>query len=92
MTLIIFFVFSVGCETLLEPQFFSAYLPKYFGFLQITSLLQFSVSHDNFVSAISGSMHQTQSETWAEVFSWLSILWKRGFCHDNPQGIDVLLA
>ncbi|KAL1136568.1 hypothetical protein V6Z11_A12G247800 [Gossypium hirsutum] len=52
---------------------------------QITSLLQFSVSHDNFVSAISGSMHQTQSETWAEVFSWLSILWKRGFCHDNPQ-------
>ncbi|MBA0773322.1 hypothetical protein Gotri_008606, partial [Gossypium trilobum] len=52
---------------------------------QITLLLQFSVSHDNFVSAISGSMHQTQSETWAEVFSWLSILWKRGFCHDNPQ-------
>ncbi|PPR83318.1 hypothetical protein GOBAR_AA37391 [Gossypium barbadense] len=72
-------------EAAWNHQFFSAYLPKYFGFLQITSLLQFSVSHDNFVSAISGSMHQTQSETWAEVFSWLSILWKRGFCHDNPQ-------
>ncbi|XP_039022591.1 uncharacterized protein LOC120155085 isoform X1 [Hibiscus syriacus] len=52
---------------------------------QITLLLQFSVSHDNFVSAISGSVHPTQSETWTEVFSWLSILWKRGFCHGNPQ-------
>ncbi|KAK8520784.1 hypothetical protein V6N13_076919 [Hibiscus sabdariffa] len=52
---------------------------------QITLLLQFSVSHDNFVSSITGSVHQTQSETWPEVFSWLSILWKRGFCHDNPQ-------
>lgn len=61
-------------------------------FLQINLLLQFSVSHDNFVSAISKGVHQNQSETWDEVFSWLSILWKRGFCHDNPQGIDVLLA
>ncbi|XVF10929.1 hypothetical protein REPUB_Repub07fG0225600 [Reevesia pubescens] len=53
--------------------------------LNITLLLQFSVSHDNFVSAISRGVHQNQSETWVEVFSWLSILWKRGFCHDNPQ-------
>ncbi|XP_022735879.1 uncharacterized protein LOC111289259 isoform X3 [Durio zibethinus] len=52
---------------------------------QITLLLQFSVSHDNFVSAISRGIHQNQSETWDEVFSWLSILWKRGFFHDNPQ-------
>ncbi|KAK6251036.1 hypothetical protein SCA6_005041 [Theobroma cacao] len=52
---------------------------------QITLLLQFSASDDNFVSAISRGVHQNQSETWGEVFSWLSILWKRGFCHDNPQ-------
>ncbi|XVF51863.1 hypothetical protein PTKIN_Ptkin04bG0218100 [Pterospermum kingtungense] len=52
---------------------------------QINLLLQFSISHDNFVSAISKGVHQNQSETWDEVFSWLSILWKRGFCHDNPQ-------
>ncbi|OMO96285.1 tRNA/rRNA methyltransferase, SpoU [Corchorus capsularis] len=52
---------------------------------QIALLLQFSVSCDNFVSAISRGVHQNQSETWDEVFSWLSILWKRGFSHDNPQ-------
>ncbi|XVE57547.1 hypothetical protein DITRI_Ditri04bG0099200 [Diplodiscus trichospermus] len=52
---------------------------------QITLLLQFSVSHDNFVSAISRGVHQNQSDAWDEVFSWLSILWMRGFCHDNPQ-------
>ncbi|XWS49177.1 hypothetical protein CRYUN_Cryun13aG0141400 [Craigia yunnanensis] len=52
---------------------------------QITLLLQFSVSRDSFVSTISRGVHQNQSEIWDEVFSWLSILWKRGFCHDNPQ-------
>ncbi|GLT91144.1 hypothetical protein SLE2022_090460 [Rubroshorea leprosula] len=52
---------------------------------QITLLLQFSLSHDNFVSAISRGPQQTQMETFNEVFSWLSILWERGFCHDNPQ-------
>ncbi|XP_050228591.1 uncharacterized protein LOC126677835 [Mercurialis annua] len=51
---------------------------------QVNLLLQFSVSHDNFASSVCG-VQQNQSEILGEVFSWLTILWKLGFRHDNPQ-------
>ncbi|XP_065856837.1 uncharacterized protein [Euphorbia lathyris] len=51
---------------------------------QITLLLQFSVSNDNFASS-TGGVRQNQIEILAEVFSWLTILWQIGFRHDNPH-------
>lgn len=55
-------------------------------------LLQFSVSYDNFASSICRVVCQNQIETSGELFSWLTILWRLGFRHDNPQGILDLLA
>ncbi|WCJ25750.1 tRNA/rRNA methyltransferase (SpoU) family protein [Euphorbia peplus] len=51
---------------------------------QITLLLQFSVSNDNFASS-TGRVRQSQIEILVEVFSWLTILWQLGFRHDNPH-------
>ncbi|KAG7955620.1 hypothetical protein I3843_11G082000 [Carya illinoinensis] len=51
---------------------------------QVSLLLQFSMSHVNFASLVDG-IHRNQSEIMGEIFNWLSILWERGFCHDNPQ-------
>lgn len=62
------------------------------GSLQVSLLLQFSISHVNFASLVNGGVHQNQIQTSSEIFNWLSILWERGFCHDNPQGTcDFLL-
>ncbi|XP_043812569.1 uncharacterized protein LOC110629722 isoform X3 [Manihot esculenta] len=52
---------------------------------QINLLLQFSVSYDNFASSICRVVCQNQIETSSELFSWLTILWRLGFGHDNPQ-------
>ncbi|XP_058009472.1 uncharacterized protein LOC131168902 [Hevea brasiliensis] len=52
---------------------------------QITLLLQFSVSSDNFASSICEGVCQNQIETSGELFSWLTILWQLGLHHDNPQ-------
>ncbi|KAL4602312.1 hypothetical protein ACB092_10G044100 [Castanea dentata] len=52
---------------------------------QVSLLLQFSISHVNFASLVNGGVHQNQIQTSSEIFNWLSILWERGFCHDNPQ-------
>ncbi|KDP39960.1 hypothetical protein JCGZ_03491 [Jatropha curcas] len=52
---------------------------------QITLLLQFSVSRDNFASSICGRVCQSEVEDLGEVFTWLTILWQLGFRHDNPQ-------
>lgn len=49
-------------------------------------LLQYSSSHGNNTSSISGAVYQNQIETPGEIFNWLAILWERGFNHDNPQG------
>ncbi|XP_062146057.1 uncharacterized protein LOC133854045 isoform X2 [Alnus glutinosa] len=51
---------------------------------QVSLLLQFSMSHVNFASSVDGGVHQSQIEASGAVFNWLSILWERGFCHDNP--------
>ncbi|EEF37970.1 RNA binding protein, putative [Ricinus communis] len=51
---------------------------------QVTLLLQFSVSYDNFANSICG-IQQNQTAVLGEVFSWLTILWQLGFRHDNPQ-------
>ncbi|XP_040986583.1 uncharacterized protein LOC121234635 isoform X3 [Juglans microcarpa x Juglans regia] len=51
---------------------------------QVSLLLQFSMSHVNFASLVDG-IHRNQCEIMGEIFNWLSILWERGFCHDNPQ-------
>ncbi|KAM7273825.1 hypothetical protein ACFE04_028489 [Oxalis oulophora] len=47
---------------------------------QVALLLQVSVSCDKSVSPGYKGI-----ETPGDVFRWLSILWERGFCHDNPQ-------
>nr|POF01631.1 putative methyltransferase tarbp1 [Quercus suber] len=52
---------------------------------QVSLLLQFSESHVNFGSLVNGGVYQNQIQTSSEIFNWLSILWERGFCHDNPQ-------
>ncbi|KAA8525977.1 hypothetical protein F0562_007922 [Nyssa sinensis] len=52
---------------------------------QITLLLRFSFPHDNSVNSNGGVLYQNQMETLGGIFNWLSILWERGFYHDNPQ-------
>ncbi|CAN0842679.1 Probable methyltransferase TARBP1 [Linum grandiflorum] len=51
---------------------------------QVTLLLQFSSSDNNFANTLYG-IHQHQTETTRESFAWLAILWVVGFRHDNPQ-------
>ncbi|KEH31617.1 putative tRNA (guanosine(18)-2'-O)-methyltransferase [Medicago truncatula] len=51
---------------------------------QVSLMLQFSESHLNVATNISKA-HQDQFEIYGEPFDWLSILWERGLCHDNPQ-------
>lgn len=52
---------------------------------QVSLLLQYSSSHGDNTSSISGAVYQNQIETPGEIFNWLAILWERGFNHDNPQ-------
>jgi tRNA guanosine-2'-O-methyltransferase len=49
------------------------------------------MSHVNFASSVDEGVHQSQIEASGGVFNWLSILWERGFCHDNPLGTGDLL-
>ncbi|KAM2624414.1 hypothetical protein TB1_031395 [Malus domestica] len=55
---------------------------------QISLLLQYSTTQSNGIvaSSVSGEvLHQNLIESPGEIFSWLAILWERGFHHDNPQ-------
>lgn len=49
---------------------------------QISLLLQDPTSIK--LGSFSSGIHQNQIEVSGEIFSWLSILWVRGFHHDNP--------
>ncbi|CAL0331179.1 unnamed protein product [Lupinus luteus] len=49
---------------------------------QVSLLLHFSGSC---VRSNICKVHENQVEIYGETFSWLSILWERGLCHDNPQ-------
>eukprot|EP00268_Persea_americana_P031712 TRINITY_DN3099_c0_g1_i2.p1 TRINITY_DN3099_c0_g1~~TRINITY_DN3099_c0_g1_i2.p1 ORF type:complete len:1865 (+),score=313.63 TRINITY_DN3099_c0_g1_i2:84-5678(+) len=52
---------------------------------QISKLLQFSWS-DNFNMNLAGKgVCQIQMDDLECIFSWLAVLWQRGFCHENPQ-------
>jgi len=31
-------------------------------------------------------VYEVQMETVEGIFSWLAVLWERGFVHENPQG------
>ncbi|RVW50845.1 hypothetical protein CK203_101824 [Vitis vinifera] len=50
----------------------------------ITLLLHFSFPN-NSVNSLNGEIFQNQMSSLEEIFNWLSILWERGLCHDNPQ-------
>lgn len=50
-----------------------------FIFMQMSRLLQSSILHAR-------AYYQHQIESSGEIFNWLTILWERGFHHDNPQG------
>ncbi|KGN55820.1 uncharacterized protein LOC101213211 isoform X2 [Cucumis sativus] len=49
---------------------------------QISLLLQHPTSTE--FDSFSSGVHQNQIEMSGEIYSWLSILWVRGFHHDNP--------
>lgn len=49
-------------------------------------MLQYSTTHRNITTSVTGEVHQSHIETPGEIFNWLAILWERGFRHDNPQG------
>ncbi|KAH7851816.1 hypothetical protein Vadar_016832 [Vaccinium darrowii] len=52
---------------------------------QITLLLHSSSpSYDSMESA-SGVLDQNLTEASTDIFGWLSVLWERGFLHDNPH-------
>ncbi|ONI06355.1 hypothetical protein PRUPE_5G055400 [Prunus persica] len=52
---------------------------------QVSLLLQYSTTHRNITTSVTGAVHQSHIETPGEIFNWLAILWERGFRHDNPQ-------
>ncbi|KAL6985886.1 tRNA (guanosine(18)-2'-O)-methyltransferase [Sarracenia purpurea var. burkii] len=52
---------------------------------QITLLLHSSFPRDDFMKSVSGVLDQNLMEASADIFNWLSVLWERGFLHDNPQ-------
>lgn len=59
--------------------------------MQITLLLHSSSpSYDSMESA-SGVLDQNLTEASTDIFGWLSVLWERGFLHDNPHGTSILL-
>lgn len=74
-----------------ESQFYTMCLLIIYCLSQITLLLQFSLPHDNLPGS-TGRAHQNWIKPSGEIFDWLSVLWERGFCHGNPQGIKDLLA
>lgn len=56
-------------------------------FFQISKLLQFSWSDDLNMNLAGKGVCQIQMDDLECIFSWLAVLWQRGFCHENPQGI-----
>lgn len=66
------------------------YLLHVIGSLQISLLLHFSFPYNS--NSMNGEKFQNQMSSVEEVFNWLSILWERGLCHDNPQGTSTLLV
>ncbi|XP_042490760.1 uncharacterized protein LOC122070638 isoform X2 [Macadamia integrifolia] len=52
---------------------------------QVTLLLHLPSPHDSSSNSIGGGADQIQMETLEGIFSWLAILWERGFFHENPQ-------
>lgn len=44
----------------------------------------------NQVSSSCAEGNQYKMETSEEICQWLAILWERGFCHDNPQGMQKI--
>ncbi|XP_058084724.1 uncharacterized protein LOC131232481 isoform X2 [Magnolia sinica] len=52
---------------------------------QISLLLQFSWTPDSNMDHVGRGVYQFQMEALEGIFSWLAVLWERGFCHENPQ-------
>ncbi|XP_077235143.1 tRNA/rRNA methyltransferase (SpoU) family protein [Tasmannia lanceolata] len=52
---------------------------------QVSLLLHFSSPCDLDMNPVGRGLHQIQLEAVDGIFSWLAILWERGFCHNNPQ-------
>ncbi|XP_038975509.1 uncharacterized protein LOC103710780 [Phoenix dactylifera] len=49
------------------------------------SLLLLSRPLSSYLNHITCGIYQVQMETLEGIFSWLAILWERGFSHENPQ-------
>ncbi|XP_020262865.1 uncharacterized protein LOC109838846 [Asparagus officinalis] len=49
------------------------------------SLLYQSWSLNNCINEVSHEVYKVQMETIEGIFSWLAVLWERGFFHENPQ-------
>lgn len=79
---------SLKCLIYMYSASFTIYLlMKCFLSLQITLLLHSSFPCDD---SLSGVHDQNHMEASTDIFGWLSILWERGFLHDNPHGTSNL--
>ncbi|XP_047325070.1 uncharacterized protein LOC124928866 [Impatiens glandulifera] len=58
---------------------------------QITLLLHSSVECGVTSSHICEGLHQNEIGASSEMFSWLIILWERGFSHDNPHVRSLIM-
>ncbi|XAR70547.1 tRNA (guanosine(18)-2'-O)-methyltransferase [Bertholletia excelsa] len=52
---------------------------------QITLLFHSSFPQNESLICVSGELNQNLMEQSSNVFSWLAVLWERGFLHDNPR-------
>ncbi|MCL7028570.1 hypothetical protein MKW94_000346 [Papaver nudicaule] len=57
---------------------------------QISLLLTFTSEIDSSTNP-DNEVHQMQLKTVEGTFRWLTVLWERGLCHENPQGIASAL-
>ena len=53
--------------------------------VQVMLLFESTPQTDYLNHTSRGTFH-AQMESWEGILQWMTVLWERGFTHDNPQG------
>jgi hypothetical protein len=54
-------------------------------YVQVMLLFESTPQTDYLNHTSHGAFH-AQMESWEGILHWVTVLWERGFTHDNPQG------
>lgn len=54
-------------------------------YVQVMLLFE-STPQTDYLNHTSHGAFQAQMESWEGILHWMTVLWERGFTHDNPQG------